>query len=333
MTTSSGFSTQRMPGIHFPLLVTPAAEDAGDLVALAGRHRDIIDAWLLENGAVLFRGFNISSAEHFGEVVDAMTVERLDYTYRSTPRTSLGSRIFTTTVYPPRLEIPLHQENAYQRDWPMRVAFSCRVAAESGGETPLSDMRRVTARLDPALLDAFEARGVKYVRHYHPGVDLSWQEVFQTDDKDELARRCSAQGIEHEWLGPDLLRTEQVCQGTARHPVSGERLFFNQAHLFHVSSHGPDIAEAIIGTFGADRLPRDARYGDGGVIAPEDLAAVRRAFEAEKVVFPWRNGDVVLLDNMLVGHGRRPFTGKREVMAVLADPHSRWHARGQPRVA
>jgi len=49
---------------------------------------------------------------------------------------------------------------------------------------------------------------------------------------------------------------------------------------------------------------------------------VREAFEAETVVFRWETGDVLLLDNMLVAHGRRPFKGDRKIVAALLDPSS-----------
>ena len=32
---------------------------------------------------------------------------------------------------------------------------------------------------------------------------------------------------------------------------------------------------------------------------------------------PWQSGDVALVDNFLVMHGRRPFEGQRRVLASL----------------
>jgi hypothetical protein len=40
------------------------------------------------------------------------------------------------------------------------------------------------------------------------------------------------------------------------------------------------------------------------------------------VVFDWRQGDVLLLDNLAVGHGRKPYRGPRKVLAALIDPVS-----------
>jgi hypothetical protein len=96
--------------------------------------------------------------------------------------------------------------------------------------------------------------------------------------------------------------------------------------LFHVTSLGPAGAQSLIQLFGADRLPRQSKYGDGGEFAPEDLEEVRAAFRQHEVSFPWQPGDVLLLDNMQVAHGRRPFRGQRKVLASLLDARSRYAA-------
>lgn len=144
---------------------------------------------------------------------------------------------------------------------------------------------------------------------------------MQTDDRAALAQFCAEHDIEHEWLDAETLRTSQVCQGAARHPLTGERVFFNQAHLFHLSSLGATAAEAFSKMYGS-KVPRQTFFGDGSEIAPQDLEAIRNAFNGAKIVFRWTRDDVLLLDNMQVAHGRRPFKGPRKVVAALVDPHS-----------
>jgi alpha-ketoglutarate-dependent taurine dioxygenase len=264
----------------------------------------------------------VQSLAEFDRFVHGCAAERLDYVYGSTPRTALGDRIFTATEYPPALEIPLHNENSYQREWPLKIALCCLQPAQSGGETPIADMQEVGATLGEKLLDTFETRGVQYVRHYHPLIDVPWQKVFRTDDRQAVARFCLDHGIAHAWIDEVVLRTIQICQGVAYHPGTRQRVFFNQAHLFHISSLGEAAAKAMIGTFGVDRLPRQSFYADGGAIPAEDLATVRAAFAQASFSFPWQAGDVMLLDNMQFAHGRRPFKGPRKVLAALMGAHS-----------
>jgi alpha-ketoglutarate-dependent taurine dioxygenase len=303
-----------------PLVVEPASPTR-DIAEFVAENAASIGTELLEHGAVLFRDFPVREIGDFDRFVGALSQQRIDYVYRSTPRTSLGNRIFTATEYPPALEIPLHNENAYQTDWPLKLALCCLKPSESGGETPISDMRRVNSEIGADLLDKFEQRRVKYVRHYRPYVDISWQDVFRTEDRNVVADYCKSHGISHEWLDADTLRTSQVCQGTALHPVTNERVFFNQAHLFHLSSLSDAAAKSMLQVFGPDKLPRQTFFGDGAEIPAEDLNKVRAAFVKSSITFPWKAGDILLIDNMQFAHGRRPFKGTRRVVAALLEPN------------
>jgi alpha-ketoglutarate-dependent taurine dioxygenase len=292
----------------------PAAPDLADWLAEQG---GAVEALAARHPVVLLRGFTAADDAAFARARDALIPEPADYTYRSTPRTAVGEGILTATEYPASEEILLHCENAYQRRWPMRLVFCCRTPAATGGQTPVADIRRVTARLDPALVDEFERRGIRYVRNYQPGFDLDWTTVFQTDDKAEVEAFCRANDIGFEWLDEARLRTWQTCQGVARHPRTGERLWFNQAHLFHVSALDPEMRADMLDIFGPEGLPRDARFGDGAEIDDAQLDAVRAAYLAERRQFDWQAGDVMIVDNMRAAHARRPFTGTRRVLLSM----------------
>jgi alpha-ketoglutarate-dependent taurine dioxygenase len=308
------------PGGGAPLVVGPAS-GAPDLAEVVLAHRAEIDERLIDHGALLFRGFPVASVEEFARFGTSLSPRPLDYVYRSTPRSSVGEGVFTATEYPADQEIALHCENAYQREWPLKLALCCLVAPATGGETPIADLRRVTEAVGQEIVEAFEQRQVRYVRHYRPHLDLPWEVVFQTSDRGELAEFCAAHDIEHAWLDATTLRTAQTAQGTARHPVTGERVLFNQAHLFHRSSLAPQVSKSLAELFGADRLPRDALFGDGADIPLAHLEAVRGAFRSASVRFRWQRGDVLLIDNMRMAHGRRPYTGERRVIATLLDLH------------
>lgn len=63
----------------------------------------------------------------------------LEYTYRLTPRTKLGGKIYTATEYPADQFIPLHNENAYAETWTQKIMFFCVIQEKTGGETPIAD--------------------------------------------------------------------------------------------------------------------------------------------------------------------------------------------------
>ena len=153
-------------------------------------------------------------------------------------------------------------------------------------------------------------------------MDLSWQQTFETEDPLEVERFCAESGIEYTWLGDERLRTTQVAQGVVRHPVTGELCWFNQAHLFHTSSLPEDVRGALLSGLDPFELPRSAFYGDGTPIEDGVIALIHQAFEVESVAEPWRDGDVMLVDNVLVSHGRQPYTGRRKVLVAMAEPGS-----------
>lgn len=302
-------------------LILQAVTSASDLASIISEHRHTVEEKLTEHGALIFRGFDVLSVDKFDPVVDAISTRRIEYVYRSTPRKSLGRNILTATEFPAALEIPMHSENSYQDSWPLKIVFSCLIPASSGGETPVADLRRVTHNIGQTLLDEFESRRIKYIRHYRTHFDLAWQTVFQTDSPEEVAKFCGLHNIHHEWIDQETLRTTQVCQGTARHPVTDDRIVFNQAHLFHVSSLGDSHAKSLVDVFGADRLPRHACFGDDGEISAQKLDLVRSAFQAEAIDVRWQAGDVLLIDNMQFAHGRRSYQGARKIAAALLDSH------------
>ncbi len=312
-----------LSGSNLPLLVRSLRPDL-DLAAWAVDNRSLVETSLARHGGVLFRGFDVQGVVPFRRVIEAMSGEPLEYTLRSTPRNAVGQNIYTSTEYPADQEIPLHNENSYTRVWPLKLFFYCEKRSAEGGMTPIAYSDRVYDRISPAVRERFERQRVSYVRNFGEGADLPWQEVFQTNDKDAVEEFCRQAGLQYEWKGEGRLRTRQICQAVARHPRTGKMLWFNQAHLFHVSSLGPAFEQAMREVFEEEDLPRNAYYGDGTPIENEALEEIRAAYRAEQIAFPWEEGDVLLLDNMGVAHGRTPYRGERKIRVGMTDPvHAR----------
>lgn len=74
----------------------------------------------------------------------------------------------------------------------------------------------------------------------------------------------------------------------------------------------------LLSVMGKEELPSNATYGDGTPITIEELDAVRRAYHESEVVYPWQRGDLLVVDNVLVAHGRKPFHGPRRVLAAMS---------------
>ena len=305
----------------FPMVVEPAIEGL-NLNAWARNNKDFLDSNLLKHGALLFRHFGAQPVEDFDQFIQTTSGQLLDYTYRSTPRTRVSGKIYTSTEYPPEMSIPMHNENSYSRNWAMKLFFLSVIPAEQGGETPFADSRRMYEKIDPEIREKFIRKNVMYVRNYGDDIDLSWQNVFQTTSRAEVEHYCRKAGISFEWLGNDRLRTRQICQSVARHPKTGEMVWFNQANLFHISSLPPEVQQSLLSNFGEEFLPRNAYFGDGERIEDAVIEHINQVYEREWVAFFWREGDIVMLDNMLAAHGRKPFRGQRKIVVGMSEPFS-----------
>ncbi len=306
------------PEGSLPLLVEPMVEGV-DLTAWVGANHEAIARRLIDHGGILFRGFGIDSLERFEGLAKTYSGELLEYTYRSTPRSQVSGNVYSSTEYAADQSIPLHNEMSYSSQWPLKIWFFCMQPAEQMGETPIADSRRVYNAIDPAVRDRFAEKKVMYVRNYGQGLDLPWQNVFQTESREEVEAYCRQADIEFEWKADDGLRTRERCQAVASHPVTGEMVWFNQAHLFHISNLEPHLRQSLLAAFREEDLPRNAYYGDGSPIEESALADIRAAYDREAIVFPWFKGDILMLDNMLVAHGRRPYSGARKVVVAMAE--------------
>lgn len=307
-------------GCRLPQVIEPAGLHLV-LADWAESNKERVTALLREHGALLFRGFEVSGQAGFQGFADAVGGGPLQYTQRSTRRSKVAEGVYTSTEYPAPLAIELHSENSFQQRWPQRIMFHSVTVAESGGATPIADNAEVFGAIDPSVREEFLARRIRYVRNFGGGLELSWQEAFQVDERAGAEAYFRANSIRWRWKDNDRLKTEQDLPAAICLP-GGTPAWFNQVHLFHVSNLTPEIREALLESIPEDDLPRQAYFGDGGVIPDSYLENIRAAYKSGKYSFPWQRDDVMLLDNLRICHGREPFTGQRKVLVSMSDPAS-----------
>jgi len=282
-------------------------------------NRVYLEKALGQHGAILFRGFGLNSVTKFEQFVRAVSGEILAYHERSSPRSQISGRIYTSTDYPPDKRIFLHNEQSYNLTFPMKIFFFCAQAPREGGATPIADTRRIFGRIADEIRERFIRRKYMYVRNFGDGFGLSWQDAFQTERRPEVEEYCRRNQIEYEWRDGDRLRTKQVREVAIRHPKTGEWVWFNHLTFFHVSTLDPQIKDEVMKIFAEEDLPNNTYYGDGHKIEEEVLEQLREAYEIESVRFDWKEGDVLMLDNMLVAHGRESYTGERRVAVGMSE--------------
>lgn len=302
----------------FPLVIGPNLENF-NLASWAESNKPFIESELLKHGAILFRGFSVETVDQFTQFVRSISPDLLDYTERAAPRTEVSRKVYTSTEYPPDQYIPLHHEMSYSHNWPTKIWFMCARSPLKGGRTPIACDRKVFALIPASIKEEFIRKRVMYVRNYGEGVDLPWQEVFQTTDRSVVEEYCRKARTEFDWLGDDRLRTRQVRQAIAIHPRTGETVWFNHAHLFHSSNLSEPVRNSLLAEFKEDEIPRNAFYGDGSPIESPVLEEIRGIYQEAAVAFCWREGDILMLDNFLSSHGREPYQGSRQILVAMAE--------------
>jgi Taurine catabolism dioxygenase TauD, TfdA family len=160
-----------------------------------------------------------------------------------------------------------------------------------------------------------------YIRNYGGGLGLTWEAAFGTEDPAKVEAHCRREGISFAWGAGRRLHTEQVRPAVRRHPRTGELVWFNHALFFNKASYDPRTLELLLSVVNENELPYDTRYGDGTPIELGTLERLLEVYRAEQVSFPWHAGDVLLVDNMLVSHGREPYQGPRQVAVAMAEPY------------
>jgi alpha-ketoglutarate-dependent taurine dioxygenase len=310
-----------VPQTDLPLLLSPSVEDV-DLASWAASHKAFLQQQLLRYGGLLFRNFRIQDAAQFQEFMAKVFGEPLEYKEQTSPRSKVHGNIYTSTEFPPDQRIFLHNENSYSSTWPMKILFFCVTAPMEEGETPIADVRKVLTRIPEESRERFHRKGWMLVRNFGTGYSLPWQRAFQTSDRSEVDRYCQANGIEAEWHSGEHLRIRQRRPAIVSHPVTGDLVWFNHATFFHVSTLAPQMRAGLLAELAEEDLPYNTYYGDGTPIETEVLDTLRAAYEMETVKFNWQKHDVLLLDNMLVAHGRSAFHGPRQIVVGMTEPYS-----------
>ncbi|MEU9891153.1 TauD/TfdA family dioxygenase [Sphaerisporangium sp. NPDC051017] len=310
---------QQGTGPWQPATVTVKTEHQPvDVLDWTRAHLRTARCLLTDYGAFRLRG-TVTTTQTFGQTVALIAdAPLLEYLNRSTPRSRIKGKVFTSTEYRSDQAIHMHSEQSYAATWPAVLGFWCITPATSRGETPLASTADVLDRLPADLVSRFQAHGVRYDRWYRPGLDVPWTDTFQTEHRAKVDRLCAETGITTEWHDDGtVLHTVHTAQATHAHPGTGRKVWLNQANLFHPAALPDDIAAAVR-DLPEDHLPRNACFGDGTAIPHSDITTINDTFTACSWAEPWQQGDLLLVDNTAVAHGRRPYQGQRQVLVAMA---------------
>ena len=203
---------------------------------------------------------------------------------------------------------------------PDKLFFCCLSASVSGGATPLcrSDyLARDLREEHPALFKAFDQRGLKYTttmpadNDHASGQGRSWQSTLSVRSKAEAEARLTQMGYTFLWQQDDSLVTTTARLPATKQLPNGDVSFFNQVIAVHLGWRNSASGKPNL------------TFGDGSPIEQKALETIVEVASRHTVDLAWEDGDIALIDNHRMMHGRRPYGGDRprQVIVTLALDH------------
>lgn len=326
------FTKKFITSQKLPLVIEPYDKSITkeDFFKLLQEKNDYFKKELLKYGGILFRNFPIENVNDFNSTIESLgTGKCVDYIGGDSPRTKIKGNIYTSTEAPPSLKIPLHNELSFVKNYPSHIYFYCETPSPEGGETIVGDTRKILNEIDPEVKNRFVQKQLKYVsRYYYKNAFMNnfikghktWINVFETEDKNEVEKKCRENEFGFKWNRNDWLEITQKRPAVMAHPITNEKVWFNQVHLY-------DFNPKFLGRFnylGAKvayirkyTKLHDIYFADDSKIARKDIYHILDVLQANTIYFKWQKGDVLALDNVLAMHGRSPFKGKRRILTAM----------------
>lgn len=306
------------PSGLLPLLITPVREGV-DLAAWIETNQSQIAELLPRHGALMFRGFaQGEKVEYFERCARGLISRIFTHNGEHRPITENGA-VQVPVAYSAEHQLLWHNENTFNHLFPSKILFGCSIPAERGGETPLVDSRLLFEALDPALRERFMRYGVQYMRNYSAELGLTWAKVFGTEDRSEVERICRESHTEFEWREGNRLTTRATRPAAVQHPRTGAWCWTNQSQHWHISCLAEETRASIQALYSDRDYPRQALFGDGSPISDDDMAQILATYRRLEIATPWQQGDLVLVDNLMVAHGRNAYVGPRKLFVSLGD--------------
>lgn len=304
----------------FPKVLLPTRQyinsddQAGGIAAITQtilNNREWIEHQLMEHSALLFRGFPLRSAVDFRSFVEAFGWEEQPY-LGFAPRPKVVDRVYTANEAPLHKEIHFHHEMARMKVHPSKLFLFCETAPSEGGQTAIVLSQNIPQRMEdkmPEFVSRLKDVGLVY-KITSPAqtagasfVANTWQTVLQTNDPIEAKKRavnvmgcssfeCYEDGSADFVFGP--MEAIRALEG-----YGGRRVWFN----------------TLVGYGQEDK--HSLSLGDGSGVPGESVEALKAIMNEESVDVRWEEGDVLLLDNLVVQHARRISKPPRRVLVSL----------------
>jgi alpha-ketoglutarate-dependent taurine dioxygenase len=288
----------------------------------AATHRTELDALILRHGGILLRAFPITSTTQFNDFASIFPPYKSGYAGGGAQRKVIEGQVMESTRYDQDMKIPLHSEMAYLAAYPARIAFFSKRTAAVGGETIIGSMRQFMRLLPPEIREKLERHSIHVVRNFAPAGStqsvvensdsIGWDDAFYTQSRAEVEQHCKRLGVEFTWNEGGGLTIVNVMKALTVHPQTHETFYRSHIHASRVGSREIDAT-----SLARQHRPTGYTLDTGQTLSHDEAEQIQSVFRTIEQSFPWSDGDIMILDNLQVAHGRNPFSGNRELVVAL----------------
>ncbi|SCL25421.1 Taurine dioxygenase, alpha-ketoglutarate-dependent [Micromonospora nigra] len=298
--------------------VLAVRDGGGAQRVLAAAVREVVDELLPRYGGVRLTGLPLADRAAFEQLVTGMGYDRLAYHGGIAVRRVDSEVALAASEEDHRITLSPHNEMAYLATYPRRAIFFCESPATVGGEVPVNDIRETLTLIPEQVRELFQEKGIRYHRNLprqSSAGEMGWVDTFGTDDRQAVEGHLAASNYDFWWGEGDRLHYNYRRAAFATHPETGETLWFNQVTELHSSywrSH-PGFPSDL----SDDDYPATTTFGDGTPLTGEQVAFLRGTLWRTTRAVRMRAGDVLVLDNQVVQHGRFAYEGPRRHFVSL----------------
>jgi D-xylose reductase len=256
--------------------------------------------------------------------------------------------LYFTSFYtsPPDQPIPFHHELAQTENPPEYIFFYCHTPpTEGGGQTPIIDstaVYRYAIEHHAEFMKQLQEHGARYIRTLPFQTDptspigRSYCDTYNVQNRSELEPKLrTIDGCSWEWLpghsGGNLDDDDASVRITSP-AVPAIRLIPDhcQNYVFQYAFANSVVAAHLGWQDSRNDRMEALRFGNMDRMDPNVLDSIAQFMDENRVLYQWKVGDVMALNNRLVMHSRNPFTGPRRIFASIWGPPKNAICKAQP---
>lgn len=254
---------------------------------------------------LLFRGFDVDT-EVFKKFTELFSTNFVSYVGGAYSREMIkgDKTLLSVTGGKQKFAVPLHGEMYYRKQKPDIIWFYCSTPAVKDGETTICDGIQIYKELSDSTQKLLKTKRIKYIRTYPAE---AWHKIYQTDDTSLVEKVCNDNDMKLEVHSDQSITTNYVTSAITESRCGKYKVFINNIL--------PVVEQELKGSNSSL-----VRFEDDSKIPDEIVSEIKAVTDKLTYLVSWQTGDIVMVDNTRLMHGRKSFSDdQRDIYVRLCE--------------